>query len=217
VRFVISEAPTSAQRQPIPVLQYAMIAFLALVTVVTSWHALYPRNTLLQHAPTVLLIFVSMPMLRRWPLSNAAVACVFGFFLLHAIGARYSYSFVPYDDWARAMTGHGINEALGFARNHYDRLVHFCFGALAIRPVREIAARHCGLGPRAARYIAPQFVMAFSACYEIFEWLLAVTMSPADAEAYNGQQGDPFDAQKDMAFAFIGALATTIFVRRAKW
>jgi Predicted membrane protein len=42
-------------------------------------------------------------------------------------------------------------------------------------------------------------------------------MSPADAEAYNGQQGDPFDAQKDMAFALIGALATTIFVRRAKW
>ncbi|RYI85879.1 MAG: DUF2238 domain-containing protein, partial [Acetobacteraceae bacterium] len=34
-------------------------------------------------------------------------------------------------------------------------------------------------------------------------------MDPAAAEAYNGQQGDIFDGQKDMALAAIGALLST--------
>ncbi len=44
-------------------------------------------------------------------------------------------------------------------------------------------------------------------------------MAGADADAYNGQQGDVWDAQKDMAFAMAGAMLTavllTIRARRA--
>jgi putative membrane protein len=72
-----------------------MVVLLAAVMLLTSYHPLYPRNTLLQHAPTALLILAAVPILRRWPLSNEAVACIFLFFMLHSIGARYSYSFVP--------------------------------------------------------------------------------------------------------------------------
>jgi len=49
-------------------------------------------------------------------------------------------------------------------------------------------------------------VLAISALYEIFEWLLTLTMEGSVATAYNGQQGDPWDAQKDMALAALGAL-----------
>ncbi|MFM6933501.1 MAG: DUF2238 domain-containing protein [Novosphingobium sp.] len=40
----------------------------------------------------------------------------------------------------------------------------------------------------------------------MFEWSLTMAMAPADAGAYNGEQGDRFDSQKDMAVAALGAL-----------
>ena len=53
-------------------------------------------------------------------------------------------------------------------------------------------------------------VLSISAVYEIFEWLLTVIMAPQHAEAYNGQQGDLWDAQKDMALAFVGSLCASL-------
>jgi putative membrane protein len=50
--------------------------------------------------------------------------------------------------------------------------------------------------------------------YEIFEWTLTLTLAPADAGAYNGEQGDMFDAQKDMALAALGALLALPFAQR---
>ncbi|WP_168382225.1 DUF2238 domain-containing protein [Acinetobacter indicus] len=41
---------------------------------------------------------------------------------------------------------------------------------------------------------------------EWLEWLLAVTLSPEAAENYNGQQGDVWDAHKDMLLATLGAI-----------
>ena len=54
---------------------------------------------------------------------------------------------------------------------------------------------------------------------------LGITLiSPQDAESYNGQQGDPWDAQKDIAIAMIGSLLAIPFVKlvypndkRANW
>ncbi|WP_076071661.1 DUF2238 domain-containing protein [Sphingomonas montana] len=190
----------------LPALQVRLLWLLAVAMVAGSWGALYPRNTVLQTAPTLILLLAAAPLLRRWPMSDAAVGRIVLFFLLHTLGARYSYSFVPYDDWARRLTGQGLSGMFGMTRNHYDRLVHLAFGLLAVRPVRELLVRYGDQTPRHAAWAAVGFVLAASALYEVFEWLLAVGMSPADAEAYNGQQGDPFDAQKDMAIAALGAM-----------
>lgn len=38
-------------------------------------------------------------------------------------------------------------------------------------------------------------------------------MSGPDADAYNGQQGDVWDPQKDMAMAGLGALVTAAWLR----
>lgn len=62
------------------------------------------------------------------------------------------------------------------------------------------------------------FVGAFSAAYEIFEWQLTLLAPASLADDYNGQQGDPWDSQKDMAMAILGAAAASfwpLFKRRA--
>ena len=201
-----------------PASQILMLAGLAAAMAVSLVDPLYPENSWLQHTPTALVLVMLPPLLRRHPLSNRAMACITGVFALHCLGAHYSYSFVPYDDWTRPLTGQTISAAFGFTRNHYDRLVHFAFGLLAILPAREVATRHLGLSRRLAAYIAFGFVIEASLAYEVFEWLLAVFMSPEAAAAYNGQQGDMFDAQKDMALAAFGAAtATALAACHVRW
>jgi putative membrane protein len=56
-------------------------------------------------------------------------------------------------------------------------------------------------------------VTAFSGIYEVFEWLLTVVMAQHDADAYNGQQGDLWDAQKDIGIAMIGSVIAMPFVK----
>lgn len=50
--------------------------------------------------------------------------------------------------------------------------------------------------------------MATSLFYEWIEWLIAIGLSPEEAENYNGQQGDIWDAHKDMLLATLGAMIT---------
>ena len=52
--------------------------------------------------------------------------------------------------------------------------------------------------------------MATSLIYEWVEWLIAIQLSPEDAENYNGQQGDIWDAHMDMLLATVGAVITGI-------
>lgn len=134
------------------------------------------------------------------------MACMLFFLWLHILGARFIYSFVPYDDWSIALFGSSISEWFAWERNHYDRLVHFAFGALFMAPAVDVATRYGRMTTSWAILFGVLFVMAMSAWYEAFEWLLTVVVSPLDAESYNGQQGDLWDAQKDMALAFLGSL-----------
>ena len=190
----------------LPARQRSMLAALALLLLLAQLKQPFPATAPLHHLPTLALLLAAPFLVRRHPLSDAALGCIVLFLVLHTIGGRYTYTNVPYDAWARALTGGTVSEAFGFTRNHYDRLVHFGYGALAILPVREALQRHAGLRPRTSLYIAVESVLAVSALYEIFEWLLTLTMEGSVANAYNGQQGDPWDAQKDMALAALGAL-----------
>ena len=177
----------------------------------------FPQTAWLHHFPTLVALVAAPFALRRWPLSNAALRCLLLFLALHTIGGRYTYSAVPYDELARALTGTSLSETFGWSRNHYDRLVHLSYGLLTILPIREALERHLGLSRRVALYIALESVLAVSALYEIFEWLLTLAAAGPTAAAYNGQQGDIWDAQKDMALAGIGALVAVgwLRVRRA--
>ncbi len=194
--------------------QPALLLAVTVLLGVTLINPLYPREQWLQHPPTAAAIVALLWAARRQWLSNAAMTCLAAMLALHIIGARWIYSNVPYQQWCEATLGSGPSEWFGWTRNHYDRLVHLAFGLLMSLPAAEAARRYGGLSPRWSLAVALMAVATASAGYEVFEWLLATTASPDQAERYNGQQGDFWDAQKDMALALAGSLLAAAWLAR---
>jgi putative membrane protein len=114
------------------------------------------------------------------------------------VGAHYTYSEVPLFD--------RIRDAFGYSRNHYDRVIHFAYGLLLAHPIRELFRKVASARGFWSYLLPLLLVMASSCAYEIVEWLFAVAVEPAQGTAFLGTQGDPWDAQKDMALATTGAL-----------
>lgn len=166
----------------------------------------YPKYFWLQHVPTVAAVVVLTVVDHRFRISRLSYALILTFMALHLLGARYLYSYVPYDDWSERLLGFRITDRCGFTRNHYDRFVHFCFGLLLVIPAWRFSRSILALDALWSAAIALAAILSASAVYEIFEWLAAVVMAPDWADSYNGQQGDVWDAQRDMALAACGAL-----------
>lgn len=193
------------------------LAMFGLLFVATWWQPRWPVEQALHHSLTVVALAVLLWAQRRWPLPLSSFVLVLLFLALHTVAARWIYSYVPYDAWTRAVFGRGLNELLGWQRNSFDRLVHLAYG-LCLAPVlmRALIDR-LGWRTRWAALAAVDVVISTGAVYELFEWAIAMTLAPDLAEAYNGQQGDFWDAQKDMATAAAGAIvATTIAVLAAR-
>lgn len=174
----------------------------------------YPEELVLQHVPTLLGLVVFAIVVVIVKPSALTFACVLAFFWIHILGARWIYSFVPYDHVLRSIAGTTTLELFGWQRNHYDRFVHFSSGLLGVPPVSEILQRWGGMRSLGAAIMSISAVLAIGSLYEIFEWQLAVTLAPNHAEAYNGQQGDIWDPQKDLALAAFGAVISAILVSR---
>lgn len=174
----------------------------------------YPTELVLQHVPTVLGIGLLAGATVGFQPSRISFGCCLGFVWLHLIGARWIYSFVPYDELAHWISGRTLSDVFGWQRNHYDRGVHLASGLLGVPPISEVLQRQLGSRPLASCFLAVGGVLAIGAVYEILEWQIAITFSPQMAEAYNGQQGDVWDAQKDLALAGLGAVVSTAFFFR---
>jgi putative membrane protein len=138
--------------------------------------------------------------------SRVSHTLIFSFLCLHEIGAHYTYSKVPYDEWWLALTGHGFNDMFGWKRNHFDRLVHFLYGLLIAYPVREVFLRVARVRGFWAYFLPLEFTMATSGLFELIEWGAALVAGQELGAAYLGSQGDIWDAQKDMLLAAIGAV-----------
>jgi putative membrane protein len=200
-----------ARSPSLPASQRIILASVAVAAAVSLIDSPYPDLAPLQNIPT-LFIVGGIALLRRWPLPTSAVACLAGFLLLHTLGGRYAYSYVPYDAWMRTLGLPPLSRLLGLHRNDYDRLVHLGFGLLMVHPISTLLSRHFAVRPRLAIYVAIEFVLAGSAVYEIFEWLLTLALAGPAADQYNGQQGDIWDTQKDMACAGAGAIIAAIWL-----
>jgi putative membrane protein len=186
--------------------QLSLVAASAVLLAVSLIRPNYPHEQWLQHPPTVLgLLVLAWAAQKQW-LSNVAATCLLAFLWLHIIGARWIYSYVPYEQWSDAILGSGPYEWFAWRRNHYDRLVHIAFGALLVVPLTEVAQRFGRMSPAWALGFALLAIAAMSAVYEVFEWLLAIVAAPDYADAYNGQQGDMWDGQKDMVLAIGGSM-----------
>ncbi len=184
--------------------QIGLVAVCGALLAVSLIRPNYPQEQWLQHPPTVIAFAALLWAARKQWFSNAAMTCLVAFIALHIVGARWIYSYVPYEHWCDGMVGSGPYEWFGWTRNHYDRLVHVAFGVLFVLPLVEVAMRFGRLRFGGAIAFALLMIASVSAVYEVFEWLLAMIAAPEYAEAYNGQQGDLWDAQKDMALGLAG-------------
>jgi putative membrane protein len=140
------------------------------------------------------------------PLSRAACSMIFVFLCLHAIGAHYTYSLVPYDETFRSLTGHSLNAFFGAERNHYDRVIHFAYGLLLFQPFRELLMLRAGVRGFWSWFLPLDLAMSTSLLYELIEWGAAIVYGGDLGAAFLGTQGDEWDAHKDMALAGLGAL-----------
>lgn len=171
----------------------------------------YRQDWLLENV----LVFVGLPLLvvfhRRF--SDLALTFLTVFFALHALGAHYTYSEVPYDAWWEAAFGESLNAQFGFERNHYDRLVHFSYGLLvtpAAIDLLDARAPQSGIW----RWLLPfLFMTAHSTIYEVIEWSAAMLFAGDLGQAYLGTQGDVWDAQRDSALAMFGTLIALLWLR----
>src|SRR5512143_1481162 len=170
------------------------------------------ENSLLFAAVAVLIVTR-----RALPLSRVSYTLIFLFMCLHTVGAHYTYSLVPYERWVEALTGRTLASRTGWERNHFDRLVHFCYGLLLAYPAREVFLRVADVRGFWGYYLPLDVVMATSMLYELIEWGSAVGFAGDLGVAYLGTQGDPWDAQKDMAMATAGAVIAMLITAAINW
>lgn len=145
---------------------------------------------------------------RFFRFSDTSYCLIIVYLVLCAVGAHWSYSFVPAGDW--------LKEALGLSRNHYDRLVHFAFGLLLAYPLKEWLEQLVKPRPPWSFILAPLLLVAVSAIFEVIEALIVEAVNPELGLIFLGAQGDPWDAQKDIIAALYGAALTMIAARLAE-
>ena len=177
------------------------LATFAVIFAVSWWRPLWPVEQGLHHSLTVIALAGLIWAQRRLRLPFPSFLLALIFLTLHTIAARWIYSYVPYQEWFPFLSSN---------RNHFDRLVHFAWGLL-LAPIVVQVLRGRGWRRGWAMLIAVQAIVATGALYEILEWTISLALAPDAVEAYNGQQGDMFDPQKDQALALLGALLGSSF------
>lgn len=185
------------------------LGFLTLAIVIASIQPLELFSYVLHQVGTAFMLLVLLICFKKIGLTYFSFALYLLFLLIHIIGAHYLYSYVPYNEWIKQLFNFDLNQSMGWTRNMYDRLVHIAFGLL-LYPFfyRLFQIWLPTLKPSVLFLLVIQFVITTSLVYEWIEWWIAIGLSPEEAENYNGQQGDIWDAHKDILLATIGAIIT---------
>ena len=161
---------------------------------------------LLEVAPIPIAVPVLIATARRFPLTPLAYRLIFLHALILMLGGHYTYAEVPLGDW--------VADALGLARNPYDRLGHLAQGFVPAIVVREILIRRSPLRPgKWLAFLVVCVCLAISAAYELVEWWSAL-LGGENADAFLGTQGDQWDTQWDMFTALVGAVAALALLGR---
>lgn len=179
--------------------------------VLLAIHPYDRKDWALENALVLVFAVALLGSARKLPLSRVSYTLIFLFMCLHEVGAHYTYAKVPYDVWFSTLTGHSLDGALGWQRNHFDRFVHFSYGLLLAYPIREVFLRVANVRGFWGYFLPLDLTMSTSMLFELFEWFAAVYFGGDLGVAYLGTQGDVWDAQKDMALASLGALIAMCF------
>ena len=155
-------------------------------------------------------ILLGLPLLfftyRKFRFTNLLYVMLIIHFVILAVGGIYTYAKVPLGFW--------MQDWFHFSRNNYDKIGHFAQGFIPAILARELLLRTSPLkAGRWLNFLVISVCLAISAMYELIEWWTSVAQG-ASAEAFLGTQGDPWDAQSDMLFALIGAIAAVLLLSR---
>lgn len=187
-----------------------LIIFLALLAPVAVWSAIAPHDRFtwwLEVAPAIIGVGLIVALRHRFPLSTLLLALVWVHCVVLLVGGHYTYARVPLFDWLR--------DATGGTRNEYDKVGHFVQGFVPAILTREILLRTSPLrGSRWLGFLVVSVCLAFSAFYELVEWITAA-LTGAAAEDFLGTQGYVWDTQTDMAWALAGAILALATLWRA--
>ena len=133
----------------------------------------------------------------RWlAFTRLAYALILAHILVQLWGGHFTYGEEPVFGW--------LQERLGLARNHYDRLAHFALGFCLYVPVREFIVRAAKVSRGWACFFSVATISAVAGWWEPFEWAV-VALNPGLNAAYLGMQGDIWDAQQDILQGVLGA------------
>jgi len=180
---------------------------LVIVLAVLVWSGIHPADRftwLMEVFPVLIAAPVLILTYRRFRFTPLAYTLIAVHACILMLGGKYTYAEVPLGFW--------MERTFGFARNHYDRIGHFAQGFVPAIVAREILSRQSLLrGSRWLPFLVVCFCLALSACYEFIEWWTALATGTA-ADAFLGTQGDPWDTQWDMFFAFIGAIVALVML-----
>lgn len=185
---------------------WAYCAALLVLLALSGYRALEPDTWAMEVAP----VFIVLPILwlthKRFPLTPLLYGLIFVHAAILMLGGHYTYAKVPLGYW--------MQDLLGLSRNPYDGVGHLAQGFVPAIAARELLLRHTPLRPGGWLFVLVVAVCgAISALYELIEWGAAVAIG-SGADAFLGTQGDPWDTQKDMAFAFVGAILAMLLLPR---
>lgn len=154
---------------------------------------------------TVLAMFAATR--RGFRFSSLAYSLLLVFFAIQCVGGRYTFAEAPFPQ--------ALIELLGLERNPTDRLGHFMQGLVPAIVLREWLIRRRGLSPGGTLFwIVAACCLAFSAAYELLEMAVVLVFYPEAGPEWLGMQGDPWDAQWDMATAAAGAISGQLLLGR---
>lgn len=181
------------------------LMMLAIFTIVFIWSAIKPNGWgiwFFEVSPAIGLVLLLLLTYRRFPLSPLAYTIIFMGTLVMLIGGHYSYAEVP--------LFHGVQEALHFKRNHFDRFGHLFQGMITAALAYEyFYRRHIIQKTTWLPTVIIGMSLAFSAAFELFEFIAGILFA-TDLANFLGLQGDIWDAHWDMFWACVGAILVII-------
>jgi putative membrane protein len=193
-----------------------LLMLFVLIVVVSGYSPRSRVDWALENLLVLFLVGTLVAVSGRFRLSAVAISLVFVFLCIHELGSHYTYAKVPYDQWCSALTGVSLDKALGLQRNHFDRLVHLSYGLFMVYPIREVLVRLTPLRGFWLVFMALNIILSTSAIYEMVEWIGGSYLGDDTSRAFVGAQNDPWDSQKDMALAVVGAFVSECVVLLCK-
>ena len=172
------------------------VVWISIFFSVLVWSGIGPKDYFtwfLEVFPAVLGFIVLAVTYKNFSLTRLLYALILLHCIILMVGGHYTYAEVPLFDY--------IKPIFGFERNNYDKLGHFAQGFVPAIIAREVLIRKgVVISSNWRNFFIICICLAFSACYELFEWGVAIAIGES-AEAFLGTQGYVWDTQTDMALA----------------